>query len=81
VPKIKKIYFPESILRGSQARKSAFWTDCTFKSAIGHVFVPVYYIKCSMGVVFLEVLKLKETASLGDKLTEKGKFAVCWFYN
>jgi len=43
--------------------------------------VPVYYIKCSMGVVFLEVLKLKETASLGDKLTEKGKFAVCWFYN
>ena len=38
--------------------------------------MPVYYIKCSMGVVFLEVLNLKETASLGDKLTEKGKFAV-----
>ena len=25
------IIVPECILRGSQARKSAFWTDCTFK--------------------------------------------------
>ena len=39
----------ECILRGSQARKSAFWVDCTFKSVIEHVFVPVYYIECSIG--------------------------------
>jgi len=47
------IIVPECILRGSQARKSAFWVDCTFKNIVNMGLAPKISLRFTQELAYL----------------------------